>query len=93
MAKPEYWDSNQTAKYLKIELNNLRQITHRQRTQHEAMGHRNDKCHHLLVSHTGAGKSWYRSDKVKGYDEIRKGQIDSINSVVRNTRDSRKRFG
>lgn len=93
MAMPEYWSSDQVAKFLKVELNNLRQITHRQTKQHEAMGHKNDKCFHMTVSHTGAGKSWYRADKVRGYDLMRKGQIDSLNAVVRATRDQRKRFG
>lgn len=93
MSMPEYWESARVAEYLKIKPNNLYQIVFRMKRDHLAMGHKSDKCDHLLIDHIGMGKRWYRADKVKRYDLYRKGQIDHVNEVVRNRRDEIKRYG
>jgi len=91
MAKPQYWDSSQVAEFLGIKPNNLRQITYRMTRDHQVMGHRNDKCSHLTVDHVGMGKAWFKVEKVKDYSLYRKGEISLINTVVRQTRDQRRK--
>lgn len=91
LMRPIYWDSTQTAEYLGIKLNNLRQITLRMTRDHLMMGHRNDKCSHLIVDHRGLGKSWYKAETVLNYSLVRKGQVNPMNKIIRQTRDERKR--
>lgn len=91
MVKPAYWDSARTAEYLGIKLNNLRQITLRMTRDHLTMGHRNDKCGHMIVDHKGLGKSWYKAETVSNYALVRKGQVDPLNRFMREARDERKR--
>ena len=99
MAKPEYWNSEEVAKFLGITRLNLRQITFRMTRAHIAMGHKNDRCYHLIVDHSGSvytgkpgrGKNWFKAEKVMNYSLFRKGEISPINVIVRTERDQRKR--